>query len=176
MADGFEEIEALTAVDLLRRAQIYVDTVSITDDYMVTGSHGITVQTEDLYEEVEFDDFDMLFLPGGKRGVENLNADEGVKQQVCDFLDDGRKVAAICAAPTILGGLGYLKGKRVTCHPSVESEISGDGAVLTKLPTTIDGNILTGQAAGSAARFALKLIEVLVSKEKSEEIAKNIVY
>ncbi len=176
LADGFEEIEALTAVDLLRRAQIYVDTVSVTEDYMVTGSHGITVQTEDLFGEVDFDGIDMLFLPGGMKGVANLKDCSKLRRKISEFLEAGKKVAAICAAPTILGEMGLLKGKRVTCHPVVEQEITAAGAVLTRLPATVDGNIITGQAAGSAQTFALKLIEVLNGKEKAEEIAENIVY
>ncbi len=176
LADGFEEIEALTVVDLLRRAQLYVDTVSIQDDYMVHGSHGITVQTEDMFDEVNFADIDVIVLPGGKVGTENLKADEGVRREVTSFINDNKMVAAICAAPTILADLGFVKGKRITCHPTVEMEIQGAGGVLTRLPATVDGNIVTGQAAGSAMEFALKLIEILVDKDKSEEIAGNIVY
>ncbi len=176
LADGFEEVEALTTVDLLRRAQIFVDTVSITEDYMVTGSHGITVQTEDLFDEVDYDEFDVLCLPGGMKGVQNLKEDGDLRQLIAEFLDGGKKIAAICAAPTILGDMGRLKGRRVTCHPIVESEINAAGAVLTRQPATVDGNLITGQAAGSAVPFALKLIEVLAGKEKSEQIAENIVY
>ncbi len=176
LADGFEEVEALSSVDLLRRAQIYVDTVSVTEDYMVTGSHGITVQTEDLFYEVDYDEFDMIILPGGKKGVENLKECEDLLQLISEFMDSGKKVAAICAAPTILGEMGYLKGRRVTCHPSVEGEINAAGAVLTRQKTTVDGNLITGQAAGSAEAFALKLIEILAGKEMSAQIAENIVY
>ncbi len=174
LADGFEEIEALTTVDLLRRAQVYVDTVSVGDDDMVLGSHGIQVRAEDTFEEVNFADIDMIILPGGKVGTDNLKKHAGVRREVSTFISDGKQVAAICAAPTILADLGLLKGKRITCHPSVEMEITG--AVLTRMPVTVDGNIITGQAAGSAMEFALKLIEILVDKKKSEEIAGNIVY
>ncbi len=174
LADGFEEIEALTAVDLLRRAQVYVDTVSITDDYMVRGSHGISVQTEDLFEEVDFTEFDMIVLPGGMPGTTNLGEHAGVRKIVKEFAECGKYVAAICAAPTVLADLGLLKGKRVTCYPSVETKIQG--SILTGLPVMADGNIITGQAAGAAATFALKLVAVLVGKKKAEEIAESIVY
>ena len=109
LADGFEEIEALTAVDLLRRARIYVDTVSISDDYMVHGAHGINVQTEDLFEEVNFAEFDMIILPGGMPGTKNLEEHKGVLRVVKDFHENGKYIGAICAAPGILGAMGILK-------------------------------------------------------------------
>ena len=143
LADGFEEIEALTVVDLLRRAQIYVGTVSITDDYTVHGAHGINVQAEDLFEEVAFVESDMIVLPGGMPGTSNLNAHEGVRRVVKEFNRDGKYIGAICAAPTILGNLGLLKGKRVSCYPSVEQEIQG--AVMTRTDVTVDGNLITSR-------------------------------
>ena len=148
LADGFEEVEALTVVDLLRRATIYVDTVSITEDYTVHGAHGINVQTEDLFEEVNFVESDMIVLPGGMPGTKNLDAHAGVRRVVKGFIDEGKKVAAICAAPTILANMGLLKGKRISCYPSMEKEID----------------------------FALKLIEVLSGPAKAKEIAESIVY
>lgn len=174
LADGFEEVEALTAVDLLRRAKIYVDTVSITDEYKVCGAHGINVQTEDLFDEVNFVEFDMIVLPGGMPGTTNLKEHEGVRRVVKDFVEEGKPVGAICAAPTILADLDLLKGKRVTCYPSCEADIQG--AVLTHAPVAVDGNIITGQGVGSAIEFALKLVEKLEGPEKAKEIAEAIVY
>ena len=174
LADGFEEIEALTVVDLLRRAQIYVGTVSITDDYTVHGAHGINVQAEDLFEEVAFVESDMIVLPGGMPGTSNLNAHEGVRRVVKEFNRDGKYIGAICAAPTILGNLGLLKGKRVSCYPSVEQEIQG--AVMTRTDVTVDGNLITSRGAGTAIAFALKLIEMLSGAEKAAEIAEVILY
>lgn len=174
IADGFEEIEALTVVDLLRRAQIYVDTISITDDYTVRGSHGITVQTEDLFEEVDFGEFDMLVLPGGMPGTTNLGAHAGVRKTVKQFAEEERYVAAICAAPTVLGDLGLLKGKKATCYPTMEEKI--EGAVLTGASVMQDGNIITSQGVGTAIDFALKLTAVLSGSEKAEEVAESIVY
>lgn len=174
LADGFEEVEALTAVDLLRRAKIYVDTVSITEDYTVHGAHGINVQTEDLFEEVDFAESDMIVLPGGLPGVTNLNEHEGVRRIVREFYDAGKSIGAICAAPRVLGDLGILEGKRVSCYPSVEKDIQG--AVMTGAPVTVDGNLITSRGVGTAIDFALKLIEILVDKEKAEEIADSIVY
>ena len=174
LADGFEEIEALTVVDLLRRAQIYVGTVSITDDYTVHGAHGINVQAEDLFEEVAFVESDMIVLPGGMPGTSNLNAHEGVRRVVKEFNRDGKYIGAICAAPIILGNLGLLKGKRVSCYPSVEQEIQG--AVMTRTDVTVDGNLITSRGAGTAIAFALKLIEMLSGAEKAAEIAEAILY
>ena len=102
LADGFEEIEALTAVDLLRRARIYVDTISITDDYTVHGAHGINVQTEDLFDEVDFSESDMIVLPGGMPGTTNLKEHAGVRKVVKEHTQAGKYVGAICAAPTVL--------------------------------------------------------------------------
>lgn len=174
LAEGFEEIEALTVVDLLRRARIYVDTVAVADEYMVRGSHGIAVQTEDLFIEVDFEEFDMIVLPGGMPGTTNLGDHSGVRKVIRDFAEKEKYIAAICAAPTLLGNLGLLKGKRATCYPSMEKQISG--AVLTGAPVMADGNIITGQGVGAAIDFALNLIAVLMGDEKAQEIAEAIVY
>lgn len=174
LADGFEEVEALTVVDLLRRATIYVDTVSIMEDYTVHGAHGINVQTEDLFEEVNFVESDMIVLPGGMPGTKNLDAHAGVRRVVKGFYDEGKKIGAICAAPTVLGNMGLLKGKRISCYPSVEKEIQG--AVISGGSVTVDGNIITSRGVGTAIDFALKLIEVLSGPAKAKEIAESIVY
>ena len=174
LADGFEEVEALTVVDLLRRAKVYVDTVSVMDDYTVQGSHGINVQTEDLFDEVNFAEADMVVLPGGMPGTTNLKAHSGVRRVVKEFAEEGKYVAAICAAPTVLADLGLLKGKRITCYPAMEKEIQG--AVITRAPVTVDGNIITSRGMGTAIDFALELIQILEGRKKAEEIAESIVY
>lgn len=174
LADGFEEIEALTAVDLLRRARIYVDTVSITDDYMAAGSHGINVQTEDLFDEVDFREFDMIVLPGGMPGTVNLEAHEGVKAVIREFAESGKYVGAICAAPSILGHMGLLEGRRAISYPTFEEEL--EGAVLVKAPVVQDENIITSRGMGTAIEFGLKLVEVLSDKAKADEVAESIIY
>lgn len=174
LAEGFEEIEALTAVDLLRRARIYVDTISISDDYMVSGAHGINVQTEDLFDEVDFDEFDMIVLPGGMPGTTNLEAHAGVRKVVQEFCENEKYVGAICAAPSILGNMGLLKGKRAICYPTFEDKL--DGAVLVKAPVVQDGNIITSRGMGTAIDFGLKLVEVLSDKLKADEVAESIIY
>ncbi|MCI5869271.1 MAG: DJ-1/PfpI family protein [Dorea sp.] len=174
LADGFEEVEALTVVDLLRRAKIYVDTVSITDDYTAHGAHGINVQTEDMFDEVDFSESDMIVLPGGMPGTTHLKEHEGLRKVLCDFAEEGKYIGAICAAPTVLDDLGLLQGRRATCYPGVEKQIQG--ASLTHTPVMRDENIITGQGVGTAIDFALKLIEVLVGDDKAKEIAESIVY
>ena len=175
LADGFEEIEALTVVDLLRRAKVYVDTVSITDDYPVRGAHGIPVQTEDLITEIDFKESDMIVLPGGMPGTTNLKEDENVRKamgMLATAIAVGGFGGSIIAG--ILTDMGLLKGKRATCYPDMESEI--EDAYLTGAPVATDENIITSQGVGTAIDFALKLIEVLISEEKAVEIADSIVY
>lgn len=174
LADGFEEIEALTVVDLLRRARIYVDTVSVSDEYMVDGSHGINVQTEDLFDEVDFSEFDMIVLPGGMPGTSNLRSHQGVCRIVREFCEEGKYVGAICAAPSILGNMGLLKGKRAACYPTVEDQLQG--AVLVTSPVVQDGNIITSRGMGTAVDFGLKLVEVMTDKLKADEVAESIIY
>ena len=174
LADGFEEIEALTVVDLLRRSMIYVDTVSITEEYMVHGAHGIGVQTEDTFEEVNFAEFDMVILPGGQPGTTNLSEHEGVKRVIQAFCEEGKYVGAICAAPGILGNMGLLKGKRATCYPSVEEQLQG--AVIVKAPVVQDGNIITSRGMGTAIDFGLKLVEILFDKAVATALAETIIY
>ena len=158
----------------MRRAKIYVDTVSITDDLTVHGAHGINVQTEDLFDEVDFSETDMIVLPGGMPGTTNLKEHEGLKKVLLRFAEEEKYIGAICAAPTVLDEIGILQGKRATCYPGVESQIKD--AILTRTPVMRDGNIITGQGVGTAIDFALKLVEVLAGEEKAKEIAEAIVY
>jgi len=174
LAEGFEEVEALTVVDLLRRARIYVDTVSIEEEYVVSGAHGILVQTEDLFDEVDLSDFDMLVLPGGLQGVRNLEVHDGVQKTIREFAKDNRIIAAICAAPTILGRRGLLKGKKATCYKGMEAELHG--AVLVNEKVVVDANYITSQGVGTAIDFALKLISILADENKAGEIADEILY
>lgn len=174
LAEGFEETEAFTVVDLLRRATVYVDVVSVSEEYMVSGSHGIKAQAEDIFDEVNFAEFDMLVLPGGIPGVLNLERHSGVKRVIKDFCERGKYIGAICAAPSILGEMGLLKGRRAASHPSVESRLKG--AVLSKDGAVQDENIITGRGVGTAIAFALKLVEILTDEEKAKEIAQAIVW
>lgn len=157
LANGFEEIEALGTVDILRRAQIPVITVSITDDKVVTGAHNVPVTADAIFSETDFKDIEILVLPGGMPGAKHLNEHEGLKKLIAEYNSKGEQIGAICAAPMVLGGLGILDGKRATTYPGFEPELIG--AKVTGENVVIDGNITTGKGPGLVFEFALRLVE-----------------
>ena len=124
-AKGYEEIEALTVVDICRRLGLEIDMVSVTDETMVEGGHGIVVQMDKTFSQVDFNSYDMLLLPGGGEGTKNLEAHEALMAQIDAFYQAGKYIGAICAAPTIFGHRGILKGRRACCYPSLESHLEG---------------------------------------------------
>lgn len=171
-ADGAEEIEALTPVDLLRRAGIDVTVVGLLGKTQ-TGSHGISVNTDISLDELgENADFDMIVLPGGMKGMQNLDSSSTVGKYIASAMNGGKFVAAICAAPTILGRRGLLKGKRATCYPGMEGELYG---AETGGKVVRDGNIITAAGAGVSVDFALCLISALEGEEASRKIKNSIV-
>jgi 4-methyl-5(b-hydroxyethyl)-thiazole monophosphate biosynthesis len=176
LADGFEEIEAITTTDVLRRGGVNIQSVSISFSQYVTGAHNITVIADHIFpymdQDIILSDADMLILPGGGRGTANLNQDERLKQLLTAFAQTGKPVAAICAAPTILGGLGLLKGKKATTYPGGEKDLAG--ATVVEESVVVDGNIITGRGPGLTIPFALKLLEMLQGKAKSDEVAGNL--
>lgn len=174
LADGFEEIEGLTTVDLLRRAGIQAETVSIMEKKKVTGSHQIIVKADKKFDKADFANTEMLVLPGGLKGTQNLKEHAGLRKLILDFNEKGKYVAAICAAPTILGELGLLKGKKATCYPSMEDGLAG--AEVVREAAVADGTIITGRGMGASIEFALKLIEALRDQETAQQIAQQIVY
>ncbi|MBR2764576.1 MAG: DJ-1/PfpI family protein [Blautia sp.] len=174
LADGFEDIEALTMVDMLRRAQIPVSTVSITDTLEVTTSHQVTLKTDVLFKDCDFSDADVLVLPGGMPGTANLRAFEPLMDLLKAHYAQGKRLAAICAAPTILSDLGILKGKKATSYPARREDIEC-GEYLTD-PVVVDGTITTSRGMGTSIDFALCLIAQLAGQEKSEQLAAAIVY
>jgi len=169
LANGFEETEALTTVDILRRAELEVVTVGVGDD-IVTGSHKITVMadTSDFDLPLDESDLDMIVLPGGLPGTLNLEASQSVQTAIDFCMQKGKYVAAICAAPSILGHRGLLDGKTVTAHHGFREEV-GQGS-YTGNPVEVDGNIITGRGAGVTAQFALKLVELLKDKAAADKI------
>lgn len=171
---GFEEIEALTVVDLLRRESIDTQMVSVMDDRTVTGSHGIPVVTDSLLSEVDFNEVEMLVLPGGLQGTKELEACEALMEQVDAFAKAEKPVCAICAAPSILGHRGILKGKKAIAYPGFESHLTGAEVVFE--PAVRDGNLITGRGMGCAIDFALAIIEYFKGKEAKEALAEKIVY
>ncbi len=173
-ADGFEEIEGLTVVDLMRRAGAQVQMVSISDGLAVKGSHGIEIKADTFFDDVDFDQADLLVLPGGMPGTLHLGEHEGLTGLLQDFAAKGKRVAAICAAPSVLGGLGLLKGKRAVCYPGFEDKLTGAQVEMEEVVT--DGCITTSRGLGTAIPFALELISLLFGPEKAEEIKKSVIY
>lgn len=174
LADGFEEIEGLTVVDLLRRAGIQVVTASIKTEKEINGAHGIQVFADETVENVDFSTADMVVLPGGMPGTLNLGNCKKVTETVMEFFKQGKEVAAICAAPSVLGDLGILKGKKATCYPGFEERLTGAEVSLEEVVS--DGNVTTSRGLGTAIPFALKLIEKLIDTAKADEVKESIIY
>lgn len=172
LADGFEEIEALAPLDLLRRAGIMVTTASLSPHGQATGRSDVVVQTDQTLIEAANGDYDMIFLPGGA-GTKFLRADDRVKQCVLRQHAAGRWLAAICAAPTVLNDCGLLEGRRYTAHYSVAPELPH---ILAHERVVTDGHITTSRGAGTAVEFGLHLVSLLAGKSKSEEISKAICF
>lgn len=174
LADGFEEVEGLTTVDLLRRAEVEVVMTSIMGRHEVTGANGITVKADKLFEDIDVSDADMLILPGGQPGTSNLGAYKPLTDLLMKWNAEGGKLAAICAAPTVFGGLGILKGRRATCYPGCEHGL--DGAITSEDRVVTDGNITTSRGVGTAISFSLELIAILTDGKTADTIKASIVY
>jgi 4-methyl-5(b-hydroxyethyl)-thiazole monophosphate biosynthesis len=174
LAEGFEEIEGLTVVDVLRRAGVEVTTMGISGKRQIAGSHGIHLVADAVYEDIAFEELDGIVLPGGMPGTNHLKEHEGVVEQVKKFAAEGKLVAAICAAPSVLGYAGVLQGKQATCYPGFEGQLTG--ATPKADPVVCDGNVITGRGMGAAIPFALALTEYLLGQEKAKEIAESIQY
>jgi len=166
---GFEEIEALATIDILRRGGVSIRSVSLTGEKVVTGGHQISVLADDLFEEINFSEAQMLILPGG---TVKINEHAGLKQAVRAFAQQGKLIAAICAAPMVLGELGLLNNKEATCYPGFEKYLVGSR--LSKATVVTDGNITTGMAAGYTIEFALELLSRLKGKEVANDIKHQI--
>jgi 4-methyl-5(b-hydroxyethyl)-thiazole monophosphate biosynthesis len=174
-AEGFETVEALMVVDILRRAGVELTMASITEEEMVVSSHGVAVRTDAVLGEVDVMDYDAVILPGGMPGTVNLSESEAVKKTVQVMNATGKIVAAICAAPgLVLGRNELLKGKKACSYPSFEKDLLG--AQVVKEPVAVDGNIVTSRGLGTALEFAFALLTLLAGEEKTEEIKKAIVY
>lgn len=174
LADGFEEIEGLTVVDILRRAGVETQTVSITERRLVTGSHQIPVTADSCIKETDFSEAELLVLPGGMPGTKYLGECRPLTELLLQFFREGRKVAAICAAPSVLGGLGILEGKKAACYPGFEDKLKGAEVVFDQVVR--DGNVTTSRGMGTAIPFALDLVSQLVSEEKAQELKTGIIY
>jgi protein deglycase len=170
-AEGFEEIEALTIVDVLRRADIPTLLVSVSGKQTVTGSHGISVITDVLFEKADYSEAEILILPGGQPGSNNLKAHSGLKEKLLDFNKKGQRLAAICAAPLVLGGLKILIGKEAVCFPGFENTLTG--ASIKNVPSITSGNVTTGRGPGAALNFTLEIVTNLKGKPIADKLAKD---
>ncbi|MDA3883450.1 MAG: DJ-1/PfpI family protein [Bacteroidales bacterium] len=174
LAEGFEEIEAITPIDILRRAECDVVTVSVTGKKTVSGAQSIPIIADMLFEDCNFADADVLYLPGGLPGATNLNKHKGLKQLVKQHVDSGKLMAAICAAPLVLGGLGLLKNKKATCYPGFEDRLIG--ADVTGEQCVVADNIITGNGPGAAAKLGYVLVAKVVGKTIAEQLEKGMMF
>lgn len=173
LADGFEEIEAISIIDVLRRAGFEVKVVSVTDKKEVTGSHQIKVIADKLFEDVDYNSVDMIILPGGLAGANNLRDHKGLNEQIESFNKNDKPLGAICAAPLVFGNLGILQNKTATCFPGHEEKLTGSN--VTGMHVEVDGNIVTGKGAGVAIKFALRIVEILKGKSQADELAERMI-
>lgn len=173
LADGFEEIEVVAPVDLLRRAGISVKTVSISGKKEVAGAHGIILYADLLFEQCDFESAELLMLPGGMPGTKHLGDHQPLCQLLIKHNEKGKLIGAICAAPSVLGQLHLLEGKKATCYPGFESFL-GDSYIDDSL--VVDGNMVTAKGPGVAYDYALCLIYLLKDKETADMVASQSIY
>jgi 4-methyl-5(b-hydroxyethyl)-thiazole monophosphate biosynthesis len=169
LADGFEEIEAITIVDILRRAGLETETVSIMGRLSVTGAHGVQIVADIVFEDAVYDNCELIVLPGGMPGATNLDEHARLREKIQSFARQDKKLAAICAAPLVLGHAGVLEGKEATCYPGFEAELTG--AIPTETAVCVSGNITTSRGPATAATFALELVRQLKSDAVSDSVA-----
>lgn len=177
-APGFEEIEGLSVVDLLRRAHITCDMISITSDTFVVGSHNIRLICDSCIDDPDFnfDDYSLLVLPGGVPGTPNLAACQPLCDELVRRAEDGRMLAAICAAPTVFAKLGLLKDRKACCYPGMEDELVAGGAEPVFENCAVDGPFITARGMGCAIDFALAIVTELRSADEAASLAASIVY
>lgn len=171
LADGFEEMEAMGTVDVLRRGGIEVKTISIMENSFVTGAHNVQIKADETLSDLDINalEADAVVLPGGMPGAKNLNENSVVKETVLSFYRENKLVAAICAAPMVLGGLGLLKNRKATCYPGFEDTLIG--AATAGNPVETDGNVITGKGPGFVFQFALAIVAYLKGNDVAEEVA-----
>lgn len=175
MAEGCEMIEGLAVVDVVRRTgEMEIITIAIGDTKEVTSSHKVTFLADALIADVNFDELDGIVLPGGMPGTLNLGANETVNAVIKKFAEEGKLVAAICAAPSVLGAAGILEGRHATCHPGFEEKLIG--ATCLEDAVVIDGHIITSRGMGTAVDFGLAIVWHILDDEAVEKVKKAIVY
>ena len=176
LANGCETIEALTVADILFRAGIPCTRVSVSSTPVVVTSHNVTVIADTTVDHLNWDEYDMLVLPGGIPGTPNLRACASLMKQVVRFHREGKMIAAVCAAPSIFADLGLLKGVRAACNPSVEQILIDNGAELVRENAVTTGNIITSRAMGTAIPFALAIVEHYKGREAADQLGRSILY
>ena len=174
IADGVEEIEALTVVDLMRRAKLDIDMISVQNRGRAMGSHCIQFECDYCLKDIDLNSYDAIVLPGGLKGTENLMNNVKIIDTIQTFFEKGKLVAAICAAPTVLGEAGILRDKKATCYPGMENGLLS--AKVSYDPVVIDGNIITSRGMGTVNDFALEIIRYLADENTAKEIADRVVY
>ncbi len=176
LADGFEEVEAMTIVDLLRRADMETQTVSMNGKKMVSGTHGVAMEADVLFEDADYEACDMIVLPGGMPGAENLGNHEGLATHIRSFAENGKYLAAICAAPMVFAAQGALEGKKAVIYPGMEDHLKKGKALPQKENVVVDGKIITSRGPATAMPFALKLIEILKGAAAAQEVADGLLW
>ncbi len=174
LAPGYEEIEALTPVDYLRRAGVVVDVISTTEDIAVPSAHNVLVQADSFLDDIKADDYDMVVIPGGLPGVPNLIANEKVMAFLADMNAKNKWMTSLCAGPAVLDAAGILVDKACTCYPSWEEKLKKIGA-FSEETVVVDGHVITARGAGAAGYFALALVEALKGEEKMKEVKSAVV-
>ncbi|MCQ2480886.1 MAG: DJ-1/PfpI family protein [Clostridia bacterium] len=173
LADGFEEVEAIATLDVIRRAKIDIETVGVGSKN-ITGAHGVTVRCDIDTDEATFTGLDGVILPGGMPGTKNLLADDHVNKAIDFCYSQGKLVSAICAAPMILGVKGLLKGKEATCFPGFEGDL--EGAIISEKYYVTDGNIITARGMGSAINFGLEIVKYFKDEATANELKATLQY
>ena len=171
LAEGFEEIEALTPLDVLRRVDVEIETVGIGGK-LITGGHGITVAADKYSDEADIADYDTVILPGGLLGTKNIDESEFADKLISEIIKKNGRVCAICAAPTVLGKRGLLVGRRAVCYPGMEDALTG--AIISSEGVVTDGNITTARGMGVALEFAKELVRLLKDGETAIRLSKSI--
>ena len=173
-ANGYEEVEALTVVDLLRRAKIGCEILSVADSGHVTGSHGISIGADRNFSGTDFSQYDGVILPGGMPVTTSPAVGVRVPALLRSFAAAGKLTAAICAAPTVLAKAGLLEGKKAVCYPGMEEQLTG--AKVSFDPVAVDGTVITSRGLGTAIPFALSIVQYFEGRERAEALASSVVY
>jgi len=172
LAEGYEEVEALAVVDVLRRAKADVKIVSVTEEYLVESSRGVTIKADALFNDIDYDEVDLLFLPGGLPGTNNLYDFEPLRKLIYKFNDEGKRLAAVCAAPSVFGRMGILNGKKATCYPGFEDMLEGAVCVPDRVVT--DGNITTSRGMGTSVELGLEIVRLFAGEGECHDLAVKI--